>query len=314
MKKILLLAALISPFYLSAQTTIVSENFDNYTAGDYIAVESSDFITWSGPTGTAEDAQVTDSISSSPNNSLHIVGNTGPMDVMMIFPTVYTSGAYELSMKIYVYPGFGGYFNIQESQTPGAGWKLDIFFNTAGQVEILGGVSPSTTQYQQGAWTDIKVDIDLDNDNADVYVNGTLAHSYVFSTGSDGNGTSAAFGGINYFAYGGSSTALEAASYYIDDISLVDNTSSGVGVVDNNIDLSIFPNPVIENIYITGKNLNEGNYKLEIFDISGKLVSAETVYISENFTKEINSSFDTGIYTLSLSNENGVTTKKFIVK
>ena len=129
MKKILLLAALISPFYLSAQTTIVSENFDNYTAGSYIAVESSDFITWSGPTGTAEDAQVTDSISSSPNNSLHIVGNTGPMDVMMIFPTVYTSGTYELSMKIYVYPGFGGYFNIQESQTPGAGWKLDIFFN-----------------------------------------------------------------------------------------------------------------------------------------------------------------------------------------
>ena len=74
-------------------------------------------------------------------------------------------------MKIYVNPGFGGYFNILESQTPGVGWKLDVFFNTAGQVEILGGVSPSTTQYQQGAWTDIKVDIDLDNDNADVYVN-----------------------------------------------------------------------------------------------------------------------------------------------
>ena len=45
MKKKLLLAALLSPFCLSAQTTVVSENFDNYTAGSYIAVESSDFIT-----------------------------------------------------------------------------------------------------------------------------------------------------------------------------------------------------------------------------------------------------------------------------
>ena len=75
MKKKLLLAALLSPFCLSAQTTVVSENFDNYTAGSYIAVESSDFITWSGPTGTPEDSQDTDSNSSSPSNSLNITSH-----------------------------------------------------------------------------------------------------------------------------------------------------------------------------------------------------------------------------------------------
>jgi len=314
MKKKLLLAALLSPFCLSAQTTVVSENFDNYTAGSYIAVESSDFITWSGPTGTPEDAQVTDSISSSPSNSLHIVGNTGPMDVMMTFPTVYTSGRYEFSMKIYVNPGFGGYFNIQESQTPGVGWKLDVFFNTAGQVEINGGVSPSTTQYQQGAWTDIKVDIDLDNDNADVYVNGTLAHSYVFSTGVDGNGTNLAFGGINYFAYGGSTTALEPASYYVDDISLVDNSSSGVGIQNNNSSLTVFPNPVNENVIISAENVTSGNYNLEIFDITGKVVYSENIWVADDFSRSIATDFESGIYTLTLSNNSSVLTNKFIVK
>jgi hypothetical protein len=312
MKKILLLVALVTPFYLSAQSTIVSEDFDNYTAGNYIGNESSNFTTWSNAPGTAEDAFISDSVSSSPSNSVHIIGNAGPTDVVMTFPSVYTSGRYEFSMKIFVQAGYGGYFNIQESQSAGVAWKLDVFFSSAGQVEILGGSNPGTAQYQQDAWTDIKVDINLDTDNADVYVNGTLAHSYVFSSGSDGTGSNAAFGGINYFAYGGSSAGVEAASYFIDDVSLVDYT--GVGIETNNINLSIYPNPVVENIFISASNFKPGNYNLEIFDISGKLVSQETIYVSGKLNKQINSSFESGVYTISLSNENSITTKKFIVK
>ena len=79
-----------------------------------------------------EDAFVVNTNSSSPSNSVQIQGNTGPTDVMMTFPSIYTSGKYEFSMKFFVTTGRGGYFNIQETQTAGQGWKLDVFFSSGG--------------------------------------------------------------------------------------------------------------------------------------------------------------------------------------
>lgn len=314
MKKTLLTLSYFIPFILVAQTTLLDENFDSYTAGNYIGNESTNFTTWSNAPGTAEDAFIVNTNSNSPSNSVQIMGNSGPTDVMMTFPSIYTSGKYEFSMKFYVTVGRGGYFNIQETQTAGQGWKLDVFFSSTGLVEILGGSTPGTAQYTQEAWTDVKVVINLDTDNADVYIDGNMVHSYVFSSGSDGTGTNAAFGGINYFAFGGSSAATEAAEYFIDDVMLVDIT--GVGIQDNNndFDFNIYPNPVIESLFLNAKNIKAGNYNLEIFDITGKLVLSQEIYVTNNLSRELNVNFEAGIYSVTLSNENSVSTKKFIVK
>jgi hypothetical protein len=314
MKKTLLTLAYFTPFILVAQTTLLDENFDGYTSGNYIGNESANFTTWSNAPGTGEDAFIVNTVSSSPSNSVSIMGNAGPTDVMMTFPSIYTSGKYEFSMKLYVATGKGGYFNIQETQTAGQGWKLDVFFSSGGIVEILGGSTAGTAQYTQAAWTDVKVVINLDTDNADVYINGNMVHSYVFSSGSDGTGTNGSFGGINYFAYGGSSAATEDAEYYIDDVMLVDVT--GVGIEDNNnaFNFNVYPNPVVNTLFLNASNVKAGNYNLEIFDITGKLALSQEIYVSNELSKELNVNFEAGMYTVSLSNENTVSTKKFIVK
>jgi hypothetical protein len=313
MKKIILLLTVFSPVFFTAQNTLLSEDFDNYTAGNYIGNESTNFTTWSNAPGTTEDAFVVNTNSSSPSNSVQIQGNTGPTDVMMTFPSIYTSGKYEFSMKFFVTTGRGGYFNIQETQTAGQGWKLDVFFSSGGMVEILGGSTPGSAQYQQNTWVDVKVVINLDTDNADVYLDGNMVHSYVFSSGSDGTGTNASFGGINYFAFGGTSATPEAAEYFIDDVMLVDVT--GVGVEENNaFNFNVYPNPVESTLFLNAKNINAGNYNLEIFDITGKLVLSQEIYTSDKLSKEINLNVEAGMYTVTLSNENTVSSKKFMVK
>ena len=88
------------------------------------------------------------------------------------------------------------------------------------------------------------------------------------SSGSDGTGTNGSFGGINYFAFGGSSAATEDAEYYIDDVMLVDVT--GVGIEDNNnaFNFNVYPNPVVNTLFLNASNVKAGNYNLEIFDFS----------------------------------------------
>ena len=313
MKKNLLLLGAFLPMLAFSQTTIVDENFDGYTAGNYIGNESANFTTWSNAPGTAEDALITDTVSSSPSNSVHIMGNAGPTDVVLVFPNTYTSGKYEYSMKFMVSQGRGGYFNIQESTSIGVAWKLDVFFSSAGAVEILGGSTPGSASYTPGAWTDVKVVIDLDMDQGDVYINNTLEHTYTFSSGSAGTGTNAAFGGINFFAYGGSSTATENAEYYIDDVMLVDVT--GVGVEEANVvDLELYPNPSDGDFSALFNNIESGYYDIQLMDISGKIVFNNNTFIANQ--SKFNYEFDlpAGIYTLSVFNTKSSILKKIIIQ
>ena len=60
---------------INSQTTIVTENFDALTVGTGIAAQAgSPWTTWSGATGGSEYPLVTEVVSSSASNSIHIVG------------------------------------------------------------------------------------------------------------------------------------------------------------------------------------------------------------------------------------------------
>jgi hypothetical protein len=97
--------------------TILSDDFESYTAGQPLAANSALWTTWSGGVA-AEDADVSDAQSSSGSNSVYIVGNTGPTDLVLPFPSDYTSGNYEFSLNMYVVSGKGAYFNVQQSSVP----------------------------------------------------------------------------------------------------------------------------------------------------------------------------------------------------
>ena len=65
---------------------------------------------------------------------------------------------------------------------------------------------------------------------------------------------------------------------------------------------------------ISAENVTSGNYNLEIFDISGKVVYSENIWVADDFSRSIATDFESGIYTLTLSNNSTILTNKFIVK
>src|SRR5882672_10624577 len=100
MKKILLMAIAWLPFIAFSQT-IISDDLESYTAGDLLAEQSDLWTTWSGGI-TSEDAYVSTDYANSGVNSVNVVGNNGPTDLVLPFPEDYTSGVYEFSTKIFI--------------------------------------------------------------------------------------------------------------------------------------------------------------------------------------------------------------------
>lgn len=227
MKKLLLLAFAGLPFMVSAQTTIISDDFESYSSGALLAASSDLWTTWSGGLD-AEDAPISNAQSTSGSNSVHVTGSAsgGPTDLILPFPEDYTSGVYEFSLKMYITSGNGGYFNIQQSSTPGVAWMFEVYFDNAGGGYIsAGGTNSATFTYTPDSWTSVKVRADLDTDKGECFINSSPIHTWQWSLGADGSGAAIAMGGIDVFSYGGNGATPD---FYIDDVVLIKSVSPAI--------------------------------------------------------------------------------------
>ncbi len=141
MKKLyILFIGLMLAFSISAQT--FSDNFDSYSVGDYIGVVGTDWTTWSGTTGGAEDAQVTDAQASSNPNSIYFVSTAatgGPQDVVLNFGGEYAVGNFLFEASFFVETNKGAYFNFQAKETIGSEWALDCYMVNDGNIYFTSG-------------------------------------------------------------------------------------------------------------------------------------------------------------------------------
>lgn len=169
---------------------IICDNFDDYVAGSTTGENAAHWSTWSGTIGGPEDGIVSnEQFFSAPNSML--IGEGGAQDVLLLLGDR-SSGVYTLSWKSYIPSGKIGYHNIQDEETPGVQWNLEVYF---GQNGANGAATPgvgieninnTTFTFPHDAWFDVKHVIDLDNDKASFFVNGKLVTTwdYVDNLGS----------------------------------------------------------------------------------------------------------------------------------
>ena len=316
MKRILLSALFIVPTMVIGQ--IIDENFDNYANQDYAGVVSPVMSTWSGTTGGSDDCFVTSAESSSPNNSITITGANagGAIDAMIEFPSDYTTGRYEYSMKFKVASGMGGYFNLQSNAAPGTAWLVDLFFAADGT-----GVVEMNTQvpftYTNGTWIDIMFVMDLDADMGQVFIEGIeVGTGFTISLEAYGAGTGAnkSFGGINLYSLSGDPTA--DCEYYVDDIMLVNTTGVGVDELNNASSFTVFPNPATTSTSIEISLDNESEVAISVLDLLGKQVVAKNygVFSTSSVINLNTTDYPSGIYLVEVSVNGQKSTKKLVIK
>ncbi|HMQ46620.1 MAG TPA: T9SS type A sorting domain-containing protein [Saprospiraceae bacterium] len=186
-----------------AQTPTIMENLDGYSLG-VVGPQSAVWTTWSGTEGGAEEGLVSDEQAFSAPNSLKIQGQNGPVDCLLLLGNE-TEGNWVIKFKMYIPSGSFGYYNIQDDETAGIQWNLEVNFDNGGTGTTADGASFT---FPHDVWFDVVHRIDLDNDDAALIINGVLVQDWVF-------GPDWKIGSFDFFPNNNGPNL-----YYVDDIEM----------------------------------------------------------------------------------------------
>ncbi len=182
------------------------DNFDAYTAGEALGPGASWWTTWSGTEGGSEDALVSADVAYSGANSA-LIPEGGTTDAILKLGNL-TTGKYHLTWQMYIPDTKIGYYNIQESETPGVAWNLEVYFGnvTSGTGDIIAPTTATFT-YPVGEWFEAEHIIDLDANTMEIYYDGVLVLSYDYP---------GSIGAIDFYS------AAANNKCYIDDVVLME--------------------------------------------------------------------------------------------
>jgi len=277
-----------------AQTNIY-EDFDSYKAGEYLGTESNGiWTTWTNATGSPEDTYVTDLLSYSGENSINLQSG-GVVDVVLPLGNE-NSGSWTLKFKMFVEESYGAYFNLLHYFSAAASnWASQFYFNSGGNgfLTVGGGLNDLGTNftYPVDTWFEVKINIDVDGDYAELYFDDVSVYNWLWSEGSTGPSNTIA--ALNLYPNGMDN---EPDSYFVDNVSF---NEYGLGLAELQRALNVYPNPARNTFSIN----TEQNSCIEIYNVLGKRI--------ENFTAKNCqfvvdcSNWERGLYFIKSINESG---------
>ncbi len=272
----LLLTGILSAQLASAQ--IFSDNFDNYALGSFIGPQSTNWTTWSGSQGGAEDVATTNNQAASAPHSVYFsstFASGGPQDVVLSFGQLYNSGIFTLSSDFYVNAGKGAYFNLQGAQAIGSLWALNVHMD-AGELAIDDGSTPNLclTTYPEATWFNLKIEANLTLHVWKAYINNQLVGTWV-----NGINTVAS---ADYFP-------LQNNQFFMDNVTFDHQTYTLLGLNAMVASLDMGGNIAGQNVSPTVSILNAGQNPLTSFDVN-------LAYNGQNYAQNI-----TGVNVASIS-------------
>lgn len=311
-KPLLFVAALALAGSLQAQTETFFDDFEGYVNGDLIGLISDDWSTWTGV--TSEDAPVSNAYAFSGTNSLEIENDgANPADIVLPLGDL-TSGKHDISWKMYIPNGQGGYFNLLHDWGLDGSyeWAIDVFFSSTGDITwTAGGVDGGGETFTPDSWFDVKVAADLDNDMGYLYFDGVLVLEWQWSLNNANGGA-----GLNQLSavdfFGTEPTGSGTALYYVDDVKVEDSTGLSVEESTQAEALSFFPNPADDNVQLSWSG-NTAFLNVEIVNLTGQIVRQVRLTSGENQTINV-SDLPAGVY-LARSTENGLRqTQRLVIR
>jgi PKD repeat protein len=189
------------------------EDFESFSSGNYVALTSDYWTTWSELPGGTEDALIVTNPTFSGTKSVKIDGLS---DLVLPLGDK-TSGKYIVSFYMYIPTGYYGYYNLlQDFNGSASEWGAEVFFSTGGSgYGNAGGANSFTFSYSYNTWIYVKNFIDIDNNLAQIWINDNLSHQWIWSTGALGDGTLNQLGGLDMYAWNVNGTPL----FYFDNLS-----------------------------------------------------------------------------------------------
>ncbi len=205
-----------------SQTTF-SDNFEAYVTGQQVACQNPiDWSTWTQAPCGNEDALVSTNFAYSGSNSA-LIDVVTPRAVDFVKPLGgLTTGTWYLDFVAYIPAGKFGYFNtMAEWSTLNYQWAFQAFFNAGGTGTLdAGAASAATFTFPHGTWFPISAIIDLDLDQAELWINNTFVYSWQYSLGTFGTPVPKVIDANDFF---GPDAVAANNVMYLDDYRFADN-------------------------------------------------------------------------------------------
>lgn len=205
---------------------LIEEDFEAYNAGQKLVEQAQAqgldyWATWSGPVGGAEDAFVSTDYSVSGSNSVQIAAGN---DIVLLLDDKVT-GAFAVEFQVLIPTGNIGYFNLlQVFAGAQSEWGMQTFFDQGGLGTVdAGGQGAGVFNYEYDTWIPVKVDVDLNADFAELFINGNSVVTWQWSGGTFGTGTINQLAAMNLYAWDQAGTPLA----YYDDITFTQTAPAG---------------------------------------------------------------------------------------
>jgi len=196
------------------ECAIEDEDFESYADGDYLAVNSANWTTWSGTgEGTAEDVQISTAQANSGSNSVIVTGDA--TDALLLLGDA-TTGMWEVTKMMYVPTGSSAYWNLQGELAAGGIYVFECYMNADGTGEIAtdaGAVVEGFGSYPQGEWFEVRLTADVDQELVNIYIDGTFVNQ--IQSPDDFNLSS-----FDYYPAGGDGADEASRTYYVDDVNV----------------------------------------------------------------------------------------------
>lgn len=254
MKKItILLSSVLLTTAVNAQ--LFSDNFDGLNVGDYIGPTATEWTTWSGAEGGAEDAQVTAAQALSGANSIYFLGQAGggPQDVILDFGQAYNSGVFTFESAFYVKAGKTGYFNFQATSTPGTTWAMNCNMS-GGTLTIDDGVTSSLAvgSYTPATWFTLTIEANLTNGRWQAFIDGVCIGVWANSIN--------ALASTDFYP-------LATSEFYVDNVSFDHVTYTPVALNASLAGFNLGGRIAGTDVYPTVTVVNAGTTPITSFDV-----------------------------------------------
>jgi len=188
------------------------------------------------------------------------------------------------------------YYNIQESETPGEAWNMDVFFNENGDTPGMGSVTQNsaTFAYPVGEWFEVSQTISLAGNTLTLSIDGVEIFNDLDYQGN--------LGAINFFSAGAMNR------YYIDDL-IFNGTPVSVEELEA-YPLDVYPNPSEGIFNISSERVLD---QIIVHDILGNVVYNNATKI--NGVQELDfTNLKKGMYLMTIYSANQQMTKKLILQ
>jgi len=260
MKKFLsiLTLGLFFAFPANSQTVIFQDDFEAFTANDFVSV-SDYWTTWSNNTGGTDDARIS-SVQNHTTEGVNALKIVSEDDIVGYFGDK-SSGAYTVNFYMFVETNKGGHFNIEH--VFGSNWAFGVNFknNGTGTLNYNNGTVQNFT-YTQNSWLYVSMLFDLDSDEATLWIDEAQIAQWQFSTAESGTAISNILDCIDF--YGHSSTG-QNSSYFVDDFEFIESRPPATLPQEFEVDITEIISDGAQNATVNITNSGEDALNFEAY-------------------------------------------------